>query len=560
MSTLYSHDHDIMQSAGQCGPLDLSVNKSKQQQLTNLSRHNNRIYEKHRVKSIENSDGLSLLNNECKLLQRQIVYHQQKQQLQSIIRQNNDHGNNISVIRKDGKYKTTREKLNVAAAAIEAAAKLLISSSTTRHQQHQSHPSSLTSSSPSSQASSPPCSIISSTLSRSISCSSPIIDHRSTTASPVEQVKQYGNFVGYGVGGHQQLTTTSRLPPPSLKLNSDNGFAITTGDSTIPVHQYSYMIGGLTTASMTTNNTTTSLYSIDSKQMINDNQIAAKDFQNDLQFHTNQNKILVRKPRLADNLCINDLSVSKKNRSRLSSQTTTNQKQSTRLEATIGNKKLIHHKPSSASPKINAKSSSSTTSTSPTSSTGKNLRAHLCNECGRSFSRSDMLTRHSRLHSGVKPYQCGKCHQVFSRSDHLSTHERTHTGEKPFQCQHCSYSACRRDMITRHMRTHSATTTTISSSTTPSRTSPSSTPHSMAQTATIVTDNHESIVSHGSFSTEPLSLSTTTATAGSASSPSWPAAMTLSAIASGRVLPIDLLDQQEQRPAQQEPLGLLKTN
>lgn len=84
----------------------------------------------------------------------------------------------------------------------------------------------------------------------------------------------------------------------------------------------------------------------------------------------------------------------------------------------------------------------------------KGTKSHLCNHCGRSFSRSDMLTRHSRLHSGLKPYQCGKCLQVFSRSDHLSTHERTHTGEKPYQCEICAYSACRRDMITRHMRTH----------------------------------------------------------------------------------------------------------
>lgn len=61
--------------------------------------------------------------------------------------------------------------------------------------------------------------------------------------------------------------------------------------------------------------------------------------------------------------------------------------------------------------------------------TGKKQKSHLCNHCGRSFSRSDMLTRHSRLHSGLKPYQCAKCLQVFSRSDHLSTHERTHTGE-----------------------------------------------------------------------------------------------------------------------------------
>ncbi|RVE49603.1 hypothetical protein evm_005735 [Chilo suppressalis] len=81
-------------------------------------------------------------------------------------------------------------------------------------------------------------------------------------------------------------------------------------------------------------------------------------------------------------------------------------------------------------------------------------RAYECEICRRRFARSDMLTRHARLHSGVKPYSCSACGQVFSRSDHLATHQRTHTGEKPYRCPSCPYAACRRDMITRHMRTH----------------------------------------------------------------------------------------------------------
>ena len=90
----------------------------------------------------------------------------------------------------------------------------------------------------------------------------------------------------------------------------------------------------------------------------------------------------------------------------------------------------------------------------PLSAKAMQEKGFFCHICCRGFSRSDMLTRHFRLHSGVKPYTCDICAQVFSRSDHLATHKRTHSGEKPYKCQYCSYSACRRDMITRHQKTH----------------------------------------------------------------------------------------------------------
>ena len=104
---------------------------------------------------------------------------------------------------------------------------------------------------------------------------------------------------------------------------------------------------------------------------------------------------------------------------------------------------------------IDSLNQTKSTVTSQQSVNGRNSpKSYICTICNRSFARSDMLTRHSRVHSGVKPYNCDICKQEFTRSDHLATHKRTHSGEKPYKCSKCTYTACRRDMITRHMKTH----------------------------------------------------------------------------------------------------------
>ena len=47
-------------------------------------------------------------------------------------------------------------------------------------------------------------------------------------------------------------------------------------------------------------------------------------------------------------------------------------------------------------------------------------------DCGKSFTRNEELTRHRRIHTGIRPYQCGSCPKRFGRKDHLNKHERIH--------------------------------------------------------------------------------------------------------------------------------------
>lgn len=55
-------------------------------------------------------------------------------------------------------------------------------------------------------------------------------------------------------------------------------------------------------------------------------------------------------------------------------------------------------------------------------------RPFVCDfkNCQKSFTRNEELTRHRRIHSGIRPYPCRWCDKRFGRKDHLRKHERTH--------------------------------------------------------------------------------------------------------------------------------------
>nr|XP_046183070.1 zinc finger protein 135-like [Oncorhynchus gorbuscha] len=79
---------------------------------------------------------------------------------------------------------------------------------------------------------------------------------------------------------------------------------------------------------------------------------------------------------------------------------------------------------------------------------------HLCSQCGKGFTTSSDLKRHTCSQTADKPYCCSLCGNKFSRLWNLKLHRRIHTQEKPHRCTMCDKSFTRADILKVHKRTH----------------------------------------------------------------------------------------------------------
>ena len=76
--------------------------------------------------------------------------------------------------------------------------------------------------------------------------------------------------------------------------------------------------------------------------------------------------------------------------------------------------------------------------------------------CDKTFTRKSNMTRHLKLHYGIKPFNCDFCGKSFARKSDFQAHKLSHAGRKPFKCswKGCEKSFVRNSDKTAHEKRH----------------------------------------------------------------------------------------------------------
>ena len=77
-----------------------------------------------------------------------------------------------------------------------------------------------------------------------------------------------------------------------------------------------------------------------------------------------------------------------------------------------------------------------------------------CTQCNKTFSTSQSLRIHVRIHTQQKLFHCSKCDYNATNLQYLKIHQRIHTGEKPFSCSYCDYKSTMSGNLKTHEKIH----------------------------------------------------------------------------------------------------------
>lgn len=81
-------------------------------------------------------------------------------------------------------------------------------------------------------------------------------------------------------------------------------------------------------------------------------------------------------------------------------------------------------------------------------------KTHICLVCGKGYSDAWGLSKHSWVHTGVKPYSCSECGKGFGDKWSLTKHMRVHSGERPFECFLCGQCFPDKLALQNHLQVH----------------------------------------------------------------------------------------------------------
>lgn len=78
----------------------------------------------------------------------------------------------------------------------------------------------------------------------------------------------------------------------------------------------------------------------------------------------------------------------------------------------------------------------------------------VCDQCGKTFSTTGALKKHSYIHTGDMPFQCTVCNKKLPTAHKLKEHTMRHEGVKNHVCPYCGMKKTTRHELKVHMNYH----------------------------------------------------------------------------------------------------------